>query len=366
MPMQPPNPTPVLALLALAACGGSRSNQEPAAEPLPAAADTLLAPWPGQLPVAALLGPSRWVVVAPDYDAAVIADLGAGTLTPLGGPRQRRYLHPFAVTTVGDTIYLADWGMRRTTVWSADGRLVDSIPAPDATRGTLPKARDAAGRLYFEVAPPPGRDGSGNRDSAVIVRASPSLTRFDTVMRLAPLDLARMERESTIRFERRVLSGGDLWGVRRDGTIWVARTIQNRVDFRDSSGNVRRGPGLPDPVYEITQADRDLLLATYPEDVRPRVEDLPWAIIHPPFTAAFQSPDGAIWLEKSKPAVDTVRKIHVLDEAGDIRRVLLLFGHGRLIAVGSTTLLVAEPGREGVRLLEVRIPPVPPTPPPRA
>ena len=66
---------------------------------------------------------------------------------------------------VGDTVYLADWGRRRTTVWTADGRLLDSIPAADALRGAYPRARDAAGQLYFEVPPEAGRDGSGNRDS---------------------------------------------------------------------------------------------------------------------------------------------------------------------------------------------------------
>ena len=40
--------------------------------------------------------------------------------------------------------------------------------------------------------PPPGRDGSGNRDSAAVLLASPGFERLDTVARLSPLDLAEV------------------------------------------------------------------------------------------------------------------------------------------------------------------------------
>ena len=127
-----------------------------------------------------------------------------------------------SVFTVGDTIFVGDWGKRRTTVWTAAGRLLDSLPAPGATRGYLPQARDAAGQYYFEVPPLPGRDGSGNRDSAAIVRAPSTLDRFDTVARLSPLELARVTRESMTRFEPRIFGGSDRWGVWPDGTVWIA------------------------------------------------------------------------------------------------------------------------------------------------
>ncbi|MGH7561006.1 MAG: hypothetical protein ACRENB_08295, partial [Gemmatimonadales bacterium] len=306
---------------------------------------------------AAPLPDGRWVVVAPDFDTVLLADVAGRTTAPLAGPAARgALLHPITVFTVADTIYIGDWGRRRTTVWAADGSLLDSIPAPDALRGVLPEARDAAGQLYYEVSPAPGRDGSGNRDSAAIVRVPLGLARFDTVARLTPLELKEVTRESVTRFEQQIFSGTDQWGVRSDGTVWVARVFRNRVMLYPPRGDPLRGPELPDPVYEVTQADRDWHLSNYPPDLRPNEIDLPWALIHPPFVAAFQSGDETIWLEKSKVVTDSLRRIHLLDREGRLQRILQLVGHGRLAAVRPGVVLVAEPTGAGVRLMEVRVP----------
>lgn len=343
----------LLLLAGALACGGGAAP--PPTESLALPSDTLEAPW-SDPPVAAWLGDTRWALVAGDWDAATIADFSGRTLAPIGGSKQKAYVHPFSVFSVGDTVFLGDWGLRRVTVWTPDGKLLDSIPGPDALRGTLPRARDGARQLYFEVRPLAGRDGSGNRDSAAIVRAPRSFARFDSVARLAPLDLAQMRRENTTRYEPRIFAGGDLWGVWPDGTVWIMRIFHNRLVSVDRAGKVTTGPGLPDPVWEVTQADRDRYLQHFPVDVRPKETDLPWALIFPPFTAAYAAPDGRIWLEKSKPALDTLRRIQVLDRGGHLERVLELHGPGRLLGVGADMILIAEQFEKGVRLMRVRIP----------
>ncbi len=340
------------ALLALA-CGPGRAAI-PEDEALPFGSDTIATHW-DELPLAAPTA-GRFVVISAPWDSAGLTDFSRHTLEPLGGPRERAYLHPFQVSTFRDTIYLADWGRRRTTVWSPEGRLLDSIAAPDRLRGAYVRARDAAGNLYFQIDPLAGRDGGGNQDSAAVVRVSPGLTRIDTVARLAPIELAQVHRENQLRFERRVFSGSDMWGVWPDGTVWIARRFRNQLVTVDPQGRVTRGPELPDPVFEITTADRREYLYSYPEDVRPREGDVAWAIIHPPFIAAFGAPDGSVWLEKSKPAEDSLRRIHVLGRSGALQRVLVLKGQGRLLAVGAENLLLAERAPEGIRLVRVRIP----------
>lgn len=337
-----------------AACGPGRAKAPPF-EVLSLPADTIIAPWT-LIPSAAWLGAGRWVLVAGDFDAAVVADFQQKTLTPLGGSKQQAYQHPAAVFTVGDTAYISDWGKRRTTVWTGDGRLIDSIPSPDALRGSAPRGRDGAGQLYFEVRPVPGRGGIGNRDSAAIVRAPRDLSRFDTVARLAPVDGREMQRGETLRFERQVFSGDDLWGVGRDGTVWIARLLRNQIEMVEAGGKVTKGPELPDPVFEITQADRLRYLQSFPSDIRPNEGDLPWALIHPPFVAAFGAPGDRIWLEKSKPVLDTVRSIQVVDRRGDLLRILRLPGDARLLGVGPDVALFAEQFEKGVRLMLVRIP----------
>ena len=61
---------------------------------------------------------------------------------------------------------------------------------PDVLRGAFPWTRDAAGQWYFALTAPPLPDGSEQKDSAVIVRADAQLTRFDTLARLAPPEIA--------------------------------------------------------------------------------------------------------------------------------------------------------------------------------
>lgn len=335
----------------------------PEEERLAASADTAVTNWT-EFPLGAPVG-AKWVVVSADWDVAGIADLSARSLTPLGGNNQKAYLHPFQVFTFQDTVHLADWGKRRTTIWTETGRLADSVPFADRLRGAYLRGRDAAGHFYFQVDPQPRRDGSGNRDSTAIVRADRSLARFDTVAKLSPLELAEMTRENSTRFEQRVFSGSDLWGVWPDGTVWVARRFRNRLETITARGEAVRGPALPDPVYEVTVADRQLYLQSYPPDLRPKETDLAWAIIFPPFLAAFTAPDGSVWLEKTKQAADTTRRIQVLDRGGVLRRVFLLQGQGRLIAVGADKLLIAERFSEGMRLMEIRIPPAVSSPHPQ-
>jgi hypothetical protein len=343
-------------MLLTVGCGPAPAKAPPA-EALALPSDTLTAPW-SNLPRGAWLGGNRWVLVASDWDEAAVADFGAHTLTPVGAGTRGRPEHPVSVFTSSDTLYLTDWG-GRTTVWVGN-RLIDSIPSAAAIRGAAPRARDAAGQLYYEVRRSPGRDGSGNRDSAAVVRAPRDLSRFDTLARLAPVDGREMERENSRRFERQVFSGDDLWGVWRDGTIWIARLLRNNLWTIESGGRMTKGPELPDPVFEVTQVDRERYLQGFPSEVRPKETDLPFALVFPPFVAAFQAPGETVWLEKSKPALDTVRYLHVLDRRGDLLRLLRLHSQGRVLAVGDSTFLLAEQYEKGIRLMSVRIPISPP------
>jgi hypothetical protein len=67
-------------------------------------------------------------------------------------------------------------------------------------------------------------------------------------------------------------------------------------------------------------------------------------------------PGTAIWLEKSKPALDSIRRVHVVDRSGNLQRVFRLAGAARIVAVGTDKVLVAEQFEGGVRLMQVRIP----------
>jgi hypothetical protein len=300
-------------------------------------------------------------VVAALHNTAVIADFEAGALRPLGSGGQ--LVNPFSGFAVGDTFFLADWAKQRLTVWTRDGRLVDSIPAPTATRGVLPKARDAAGQFYFEIPPIPGPDGSGNRDSIAVVRSDARMTRFDTVARLAPLDIAEAQMTTGKRYERLIFSGNDWWGVRPDGRIWIARVNLSRVNTAPAGGGKEtRGEPLPDPVLEVRLIDRQAFIASFPDEVQNTLKSMPFAPMKPPFERGFAGSDGQVWLRKSRAYEDSLRRYHVVNPEGQLERSFTLTGDAVIVAASSGTALAAEVTHVGLLLMEIRLPDPPPPP----
>jgi hypothetical protein len=297
----------------------------------------------------AWLGGARWVVVAPLDVTVSVLDFGTHRSTPLGKPGEIK--NPAQLFVAGDTLYVGDWGLRRTSLWTLGGQLVRAIPAAPAARGALPEARDGAGRFYLELSPPARGDGSGNRDSAAVAVADPAITRLDTIARLAPLDMAEVMGEAGRRFERRVFSGTDHWGALPDGSLWVARVNHNRVDIRAPDGRWTRGQSLPDRVLEVTRYDRELFYRKFPPELRPTAERLPMAPVKPPFEAAFADPAGLVWLEKSRAPADSSRRYHVVDREGRLQREVRVPGPGRILAVGDQSALVAERVRDGTRFV---------------
>lgn len=341
--------------LALAACGGGQPVEYPTAE-LPLPVDTILTPYVN-VPVGAWLGGERWAVVSNEFNEAALVDFATETRRALSGRGDALIQSPFGVFASGDTAWVTDWALHRSTLWTGDGRPAGMMPAPTQLRGALPMARDAAGQQYFELRPEPGRDGRGNRDSASVVRMRAGGARFDTLARLSPLDLAEIEERGVRRFERRVFSGQDRWGVLRDGSVWIARIYRNVVVWIDPSGRQTTGPPLPDRVIEVSRTDREHFVLQFPEELRSTAQRLPYAAIKPPFENGLTAPNGTIWLEKSRPATDSVRHYHLINRAGELVLVLTLPSRqARIIALGDTLALVAEQWKEGVRLMQLRIP----------
>jgi hypothetical protein len=339
--------------LLLTACSASK----PAAPPLVLAppTDTVVTPL-ADAAGAVWLGKDRWALVSDGGGLVGIVDFSAHSVKRLGGPKSPELKNPFAVFRSDDRLWVADWGLQRLTAWTFDGQLVAKVPAPEATRGALARVRDAQGRLYVPVMPLSGPDGSGNRDSAVIVRITPDLSRTDTVARLAPLDVAEVEGEAGRRFERRVFSGTDQWGALPDGSVWVARVYHNRVDWRDPAGHWKSGDPLPDRVLEVTRADREMFVRTFPPELRSSAEQLPFSPVKAPFLSGFTSADGLVWLEKSRAVFDSTGSWHVVDRDGHLVREIRLPGFSRILAAGPGAALAVESDSGRVRALQVNVP----------
>lgn len=336
------------ALMVLLACGQT-APPAPVIQ-LAASADTVTTGF-AEIVDGAWLGGDRWAVVAPLDVTVGIVEPGARRVASLGGATGKELRNPATIFLAADTLHVSDWGLRRTSLWTPDGKLARSVPGSAAARGALPQERDRVGRFYLELKPRGGGNGAGARDSAAVVRLAPDLASLDTVARLAPLDMAEVLGESGRRFERRALSGEDHWGVLPDGSVWVARVYQNRVDWRSPDGEWLEGDPLPDRVLEVTRYDRELFYRKFPPELRSTAEQLPFAAVKPPFEAGLTSPSGDVWLEKSRAPADSSRRYHVVDRQGHLLREVRVPGPGRIVALGSDAALVAERLRDGTRFI---------------
>ena len=349
----------LVAATLVTACGETRPDA-PVVE-LSASVDTVTT-HDSDVTGAAWLGGHRWAVLAAPNETAAIADFSTRKISALGGRGTREVRNPATLFVAADSLYVGDWGLRRTTIWSLEGRLVRAVPTSDAVRGSLPQARDRQGRFYADLFPRPGPDGSGNRDSAAVLQVNPAFTRADTIARLAPLDVAEVTGDAGRRFERRVFGGVDRWGALEDGSLWVARVYENRVDWRTPDGRWNRGEALPDRVLEVTRYDRELFIQGFPPELRATAQQLPFAPIKPPFESAFTGTGERVWLEKSRGPADSIRIYHVVNREGRLALQVHLPGQGRILAAGDNAVLVAERTPDGTRLSRVSIPESPPAP----
>jgi hypothetical protein len=170
------------------------------------------------------------------------------------------------------------------------------------------------------------------------------------------LDVAEVESDAGRRFERRVFSGTDQWGALPDGSVWVARVYHNRVDWRDPAGHWKSGEPLPDRVLEVTRADREMFVRTFPPELRSSAEQLPFSPVKPPFLSGFTSADGLVWLEKSRAVFDSTGSWHVVDREGHLVREIRLPGFSRILAAGPGAALAVESDSGRVRALQVTVP----------
>lgn len=344
----------VIGLTLVAACdGGGPSTAPPISLGTPV--DSLEVPY-SYLDQAVWLGDDHWAAVAPNEHAAVLLDLAQHSTAVLGGERHPEYAEPFVLFRSGDSVYLGDWGKRAVTIWN-DG-YVGRLDISQFIRGAFPEARDQAGRYYLKLPPFAGPDGSGNRDSAAIVAITAG--RADTLGRLAPPDIAEVFGDAGRRYEPRALSGNDEWGVLGDGTLWIARINQNRVDRRSPEGKWNRGEQLPDRVLQVLPEDRDIFLQQFPPELRSTAEKVPFAIIKPPFVSAFAGPDGNIWLMKNYSLLDSTRSVQLVGSDGKLVAQYAFPGYGRVIGGNREVLLVAESKDKATshRILVYRIPKV--------
>lgn len=249
----------------------------------------------------------RVVISQPQVPSVLFADLETGEVDTVGragdGPGEYRF--PGQLYMKGGQAHIFDFGPRRVTTWNADGSLDTTL-----TISTMPGyviAFDTMGYMYTEQPTTEGfvvvgqeLDSTRSKDSTYVYRFRPNETARDTVGRLFEIGNEIIRIGNGIARMRRLYQSADLWGVTPDGTLWIARGRENRVDRRAPDGTWTIGTPRPFTPIATVEADRQKLppFRGLPGDSVER--ELPKE--KGPYQDAVGTPDGEVWTRLNQPA----------------------------------------------------------------
>jgi hypothetical protein len=229
----------------------------------------------------------------------------------------------------GDTVALVDFSALRTTLWSEQGRPIRVLSIAN-TGGSVPVlVYDTMGHgykidyktmLYSE----PGQ--ATRPDSIPVLRIELGGGKVDTVARLSAPELGDAVFGEQKQQAAKVFAPNDFFGVLANGTAWVARGRENRVEWRALDGSWSRGKSRKYTGQPVTQADKDRVLAQVREQGKQygMPQDLPiqypFADTKPPFDFALGRPNGEVWLQRPRTQEDAALVYDVYNRRGAWRR----------------------------------------------
>jgi hypothetical protein len=141
-------------------------------------------------------------------------------------------------------------------------------------------------------------------DSIPVLRLTVKDGAVDTVALLAGPEYGDATFGEQVQQAAKVFAPNDFFGVLPDGTAWIARGRENRVDWRSPDGRWTRGQTHGYSRIPVTQADKDRVLAQVREHGKQfgMPQDLrivyPFADNKPPFDFALGRPNGEVWLQR--------------------------------------------------------------------
>jgi hypothetical protein len=269
----------------------------------------------------------------------LIADFKSGKIDTLGSrvdtlPRSApasQYKFPGWVAHLsGDTVALVDFAGQRTTLWSESGQPVAVLPMPAAAGQTPVLVYDAVGHGYkidYQAVLGGGEPGKVlHPDSIAVLRIVLKAGGVDTVARLRAPEFGSATFGEQAQEAAVVFSPNDFFGVLSDGTAWVARGHENRVDWRAPDGRWTIGKSRDYTKVPVTKADRDRVLAQVREQGKqygmPQELNIeyPFADTKPPFDFALARPSGEVWLQRPRVKENDPIVYGVVDRTGVWRR----------------------------------------------
>jgi hypothetical protein len=313
-----------------------------------------------------------------DDRAFLFANITTGEITPIGehadtihpsDPAPAKHKYPGFVFKLGpDTVGLVDFAAERTTLWDDQGRFLLTLDQRPVGGHNQPLAYDDRGNSYKEdVRAVLGGLEPGKAlgfDSLSLLRIARGDTIADTVAQLKLPEWGPGRFGEQMKMVSTIFSGRDLFGVMPNGSIWVARTSTNSVDWRSPDGKWTKGKGRSFTPVAVSPEEKEVFLnrlrtqmaqAGAPAGI---TLTYPFADEKPPFVSGVSNPAGEVWLQRARPMEDSIPVWDVVGRDGqEIRTVRLPRGAslGGFGAEGRVYLLLREPdGRQAIGRYQIR------------
>ena len=309
---------------------------------------------------------------------------GGGKQLGREGSGPGEYTRPTSLLALpNDTTLIQDSDNRRYLVLAGSSvlgtmPLVTLRPSAGVTYGPTIKGADKAGALYFEL--PLGM--IANRDAGTpILRYDRRTQRIDSVAMLSA-------EQSTPNVTPGVRQGGtgmgmrltgarlpfnpiDDWDVTDEGDIAIARVEPFRIEWITRAGTRSTGPTQRYGPIPVTNADKEEwrdemravgggTLTTTDASGRTQTQKMPipeptsWPDQKPPFVAGavLASPDGQVWLLRSRAAADKSNTYDVFDQKGVLVDRIIMPRDTRLIGFGRGVVYTVRRDENDLRFIQ--------------
>jgi hypothetical protein len=304
-----------------------------------------------------------------DFENGRVDTLGARVETIARGSPPGQYKFPgWVAHLAGDAVALVDFSALRTTLWNEQGKPLAVLPIKGVSAETPVLLYDSVGHGYkidYQAvlgAREPGR--TLRADSIPVLRIGLKDGKVDTVAMMAGPEYGDAMFGEQTQQAAKVFAPNDHFGVLGDGTAWVARGHQNRVDWRAPNGAWLIGKPRDYPRLPVTQADKERVLAQVREQGKQfgMPQDLrivyPFADSKPPFDFALGRPNGEVWLQRPRSQEDAPLIYDVVNRKGEWQRAVTFPKGATLAGFGAKGAVYAtirqEDGRRTVGRFRVQ------------
>ena len=303
----------------------------------------------------------RVAIAQPSVPSVLIADLATGELDTLGkaGQGPGEYRAPGYLRVRDGALEMFDAMQRRHTSWALDDRrLLATSTVANLPGFTL--AFDTLGNLYVEQPSSAGFivvgqevDSLGPKDSTWVYRLKPGEPGRDTVGQLYEIgwEIVPLGKSGIARL-RPLYATPDLWGVFDDGTLWIARGRENRIDRRSPGGTWTLGTPRPFVPAATTAADRQKV-PTFPGGPAPTdtgYRQMPKE--KGPFSDALATPDGEVWTRLQQEASASRERYAIFPPTGPSVQTLSLPKGRQVLLVTNAHIYAMFEDDDGFRVLE--------------